>query len=57
MIFIELINLLSVDGQQSTKAVLAQTCTRVFLIPFVSETIFAMLSLPKQPADHHGTPG
>jgi len=47
----ELIRLLSVEGQP-TKAVLAQTCMGVFFIRSVSDTIFAMLFLPKPPADH-----
>jgi hypothetical protein len=35
-----------------TKAVLAQTCMGVFFIRSVSDTMFAVILLPKPPADH-----
>jgi hypothetical protein len=49
----ELIRLLSAEGIP-TKAVLAQTRISVFFIRSVSDTIFAMLFLPKPPADRRG---
>jgi hypothetical protein len=48
----KLIRLLSVEGQL-TKAVLAQTCMAVFFVRSVSDTIFAILYLPKARTDHH----
>jgi hypothetical protein len=42
------IYLLSVEGQP-TKAVLVQTCMGVFFIRSVSDTIIAMLFLPRPP--------
>jgi hypothetical protein len=46
----ELIYLLSVEGQP-TKVDLSQTCKDVFFIREVSDTVFAILFLPKLPAD------
>jgi hypothetical protein len=43
-------SLLSVEGQP-TKTVLAKTRMGVFFIRLVSDTIFAILSLPKPPED------
>jgi hypothetical protein len=43
--------LLCVEGQP-TKAVLAQTCMGVFFIHLLSDTIFAMHCLLKQPVYH-----
>jgi hypothetical protein len=50
----ELIHLLSVEGQPA-KAVLAQTCVDALFIQ-ESDTIFAVLYLPKPPADHRRPP-
>jgi hypothetical protein len=50
MLWKQLIRLLSVEGQP-TKAVLAQPCMGVFFVRSVSDTIFAMIFLPKPPAD------
>jgi hypothetical protein len=51
----ELILLLSDKGQPA-KVVLAQTCMGVLLIRSVSDTIFAILLLPKPAADRRGPP-
>jgi hypothetical protein len=45
----ELICLVSVKGQP-TKAVLAQICMDAFFIHSTSDTVFAMLFIPKPPA-------
>jgi hypothetical protein len=47
----ERIRVLSIEGQP-TRAVLAQTCMAVYFIRSVSDTIFAMLLIPKPHADH-----
>jgi hypothetical protein len=45
----------SVEGQQPSKAVLAQICTGVFFIRSVSDTIFLnSFFLPKPPTDRDG---
>jgi hypothetical protein len=51
----ELIRLLSVEGQP-TKAVLAQTRKGLFFILSMSDTVSAVLFLPKPPADHRRPP-